>query len=145
MSNKRVDLKRILADPDLRRKLMVSTIQATQAREGIHTSLAQASRAYYVMTEGEKTAFFDLDKFKPGKGVGDRRHDAFVQTFMGSVDKVRFDVARRDFASIEGSPLDFRGVGAVAHIFREVPSIEPTWGIARQGKATGDDPRWVRQ
>jgi hypothetical protein len=44
---KRVNVKAILADPDLRRKLMVSTIQATQAREGIDTTEAQANRAYY--------------------------------------------------------------------------------------------------
>ena len=50
--NKRVYLKKILADPDLRRKLMVSTIQATQAREGIETSAEQAARAYDIVTEG---------------------------------------------------------------------------------------------
>jgi hypothetical protein len=33
MAGKRVNVKGILADADLRRKLMVSTIQATQARE----------------------------------------------------------------------------------------------------------------
>lgn len=54
MSSKRVDLKKILADSDLRRKLMVSTIQATQAREGIQTTVAQANRAYYVVTEGKR-------------------------------------------------------------------------------------------
>jgi hypothetical protein len=32
MRRRRVDLKEILADEDLRRDLMVSTIQATQAR-----------------------------------------------------------------------------------------------------------------
>ncbi|MCI0628303.1 MAG: BREX-1 system adenine-specific DNA-methyltransferase PglX [Acidobacteria bacterium] len=145
MSSKRVDLKKILADSDLRRKLMVSTIQATQAREGIQTTAAQASRAYYVVTEGEKTAFLDLERFKPSKGIGDRRHEVFVQTLLGSAHQVRVDVARRDFAAIDGAPLDFRGIGAVAHIFREVSALEPGWGIARQGKATGDDPRWVRQ
>ena len=45
---------------DLRRKLMVSTIQATQAREGIETTEDQADRAYYIVTEAERTAFFDL-------------------------------------------------------------------------------------
>ena len=42
----RVNLREILADTDLRRKMMVSTIQAIQAREGIETSLEQADRAY---------------------------------------------------------------------------------------------------
>lgn len=145
MSTKRVDLKKILADTELRRKLMVSTIQATQAREGIRTTVAQANRAYYVVKEGEKTAFFDLERFKAGKGNGDRRHEMFVRTFRSDTVGIRIDVARRDFAAIEGAPLDFRGIGAVAHIFREILPLEPTWGIARQGKATGDDPQWVRQ
>ena len=145
MSSKRVDLKKILADSDLRRKLMVSTIQATQAREGIQTTVAQASRAYYVVTEGEKTSFFDLDKFKPSKAQGDLRHEVFVRTLRNGPNQVRFDIARRDFAAIDGAPLNYRGIGSVAHIFREAPALEPAWGIARQGKASGDDPRWVRQ
>src|SRR5690606_27900597 len=58
---------------------------------------------------------------------------------------VRHDIARRDFAAIDGSPLAFERVGIVAPIFREALALEPTWAIARQGKATGDDPRWVRQ
>lgn len=144
MSSKRVDLKKILADSDLRRKLMVSTIQATQAREGIQTTVAQASRAYYVVTEGEKTSFFDLDKFKPGKGQSDLRHEMFVRTLRNGPNQVRFDIARRDFAAIDGAPLNYRGIGSVAHIFREAPALEPGWGIAAQGLATADDPRFVR-
>jgi hypothetical protein len=142
--NKRVDIKKILADPDLRRKLMVSTIRATQVREGIQTTQAQASRAYYVVTEGEKTSFLDLQRFKPSKGSPDRRHEMFVQTILAPT-RVRFDIARRDFAAIDGSPLNYQGIGAVAHIFREAPPLEPGWGVVRQGKATGDDSRWVRQ
>ena len=42
----RVDIKKILANPDLRRKIMVSTIIATQAREGIETTKEQAKQAY---------------------------------------------------------------------------------------------------
>ena len=38
---RRVNLKGILADQDLRRDLMVPTIQALQAREGIDTSREQ--------------------------------------------------------------------------------------------------------
>jgi hypothetical protein len=144
MSSKRVDLKRILADSDLRRKLMVSAIQATQAREGIQTTVAQASRAYYVVTEGEKTSFFDLDKFKPGKTQGDLRHEMFVRTLRNGPNQVRFDIARRDFAAIDGAPLNYRGIGSVAHIFREAPALEPGWGIAAQGLATADDARFVR-
>jgi len=42
----RVDIKAILRDPVKRRELMVRTIIATQAREGITTSRAQAEVAY---------------------------------------------------------------------------------------------------
>ena len=51
---RRVDLRGILAQPNLRRDLMVPTIQATQTREGIDTTKEQAQRAYYVVTEGER-------------------------------------------------------------------------------------------
>ncbi len=43
---KRINVKAILVDFVLRRKLMVSTIQATQAREGIDTTKEQAEYAY---------------------------------------------------------------------------------------------------
>jgi hypothetical protein len=146
MASKRVNVKAILADADLRRKLMVSTIQATQAREGIETSPAQADRAYYVVTEAERAAFFELERFKGGKkGEQDKRHEMFVKALRGEELEVRHDIARRDFAAIDGSPLAFERVGIVAPIFREALALEPTWAIARQGKATGDDPRWVRQ
>ena len=140
--DRRPDVKRILADPDLRRKLMVSTIQATQAREGIETTEEQADRAYYVVTEGERAAFFDLERFREGKA--DRRHEMLVIALRGEADRVRFDVARRDFSAIEGAPLAYQRIGLVAHIFRETPKLDPTWGIAVQGLATANDSRFVR-
>jgi hypothetical protein len=39
-------IREILADHTLRRRLMVGVIIATQAREGIETTLAQAEAAY---------------------------------------------------------------------------------------------------
>ena len=42
----RVDIRRILRDPALRRELMVGVIIATQAREGIETTREQAEAAY---------------------------------------------------------------------------------------------------
>jgi hypothetical protein len=42
----RVNIKAILADPIKRRELYVRTIIATQAREGIVTTRAQAEAAY---------------------------------------------------------------------------------------------------
>jgi hypothetical protein len=141
---RRVDLRKILANPDLRRELMVPTIQATQAREGIETTRSQAERAYYVVTEGERTAFFDLEQFRGWKGEPDRRHEMFIRSLRDEIENVRFDVARRDFGAIQGSPLAYRRVGLLAHIFREAPPLEPAWGIARQGKATSDSNRWLR-
>jgi hypothetical protein len=44
--NKRFDIKAILRDPVKRRELMVRCIIATQAREGVVTSQAQAETAY---------------------------------------------------------------------------------------------------
>ena len=43
---KRVDIKAILKNSVQRRELMVQTIIATQAREGITTTRAQAEAAY---------------------------------------------------------------------------------------------------
>jgi len=50
----RVDIKAILADPYLRRELFVTTIIATQAREGIITTREQAEAAYDKV-QSEKT------------------------------------------------------------------------------------------
>ena len=143
--NERVNVKAILADPDLRRKLMVRTIQATQAREGIDTTAEQGERAYYVVTEGERATFFALERSQATKKEeANRRHEMFVRGLAGELKRIRFDVRRRDFAAIESSPLAYRRVGIVAHVFRDAVSLEAGWGIARQGKATANDARWVR-
>ena len=47
---KRVTVRAILANPAQRRELMVETIIATQAREGVVTTRAQAERAYDKVT-----------------------------------------------------------------------------------------------
>jgi hypothetical protein len=44
--NKRFNIKALLADPVKRRELCVRCIIATQAREGITTTRAQAEAAY---------------------------------------------------------------------------------------------------
>ena len=46
---KRVNIKAILADSVARRELMITTIIAIQAREGITTTRAQAEAAYDVV------------------------------------------------------------------------------------------------
>ncbi len=42
----RIDIRSLLADPRLRRELLVSVIQAIQSREGIDTTREQAEAAY---------------------------------------------------------------------------------------------------
>lgn len=90
-SKRRVDLRGILADPDLRRELMVPTLQATQAREGVETTREQAERAYYIVTEGEQGVFFDLERFRSGKRSKlDRREEMFVRVVRGENERARF-------------------------------------------------------
>ena len=50
--SERLDILAILADPVQRRKLMVSTIRATQNREGIPTTREQAEKAYDRIQKG---------------------------------------------------------------------------------------------
>ena len=143
---RRVSIKALLADADLRRELMVSTIQATQAREGIETTQEQAGRAYYVVTEAENAAFFDLERYRGGKrSEPDRREEMFALALREKADRVRFDVARRDFGTIDTSPLAYRRVGLVAHVFREAPALDPAVAVVKQGLATSEDRRWVRR
>lgn len=140
----RVDVRAILADPDLRRKLMVRTIQATQAREGIETTAEQAERAYYVVTEGERAAFFDLGGFRGQRGQPERRQDVFVRHLRRDQKRHRFDVARRDFRTIDGAPLAYRLMGLTAHVFRENPPLDPATARARLGAHTGKDAQYIR-
>ena len=142
--NERVNVKAILADPDLRRKLMVRTIRATQAREGIETTEAQAERAYYVVTEGGRTAFFDLGGFRGQRGQPEQRQEVFVRHLRTDQKGHRFDVARRDFRTIDGAPLAYRRIGLIAHVFRQNPPLEPATARARLGAHTGNDPQYVR-
>ena len=146
MASKRVNVKAILADADLRRKLMVSTIQATQAREGIDTSPEQAGRAYYVVTEAERASFFELERFKGGKrGEQDRRHEMFVKSLRSEADGVRHDIARRDFGAIDGHPLAYQRVSTLAPLFREHVALEPAFAKATKGLATTADATFVRE
>jgi len=140
---RRVDIRGILADPDLRRELMVPTLQATQAREGIETTREQAERAYYVVTEAERTAFFDLARFRGRRQERDRRHEMFVSTLRGDVGDVRLDVARRDFGTIEGSPMAYRQISLLSHLFRSLPPTA-SFAEAHQGLIARPDGPYLR-
>jgi hypothetical protein len=140
---KRYDIKKLLANPDLRRHLIVEGTIATQAREGIDITKEQAENSYYVVTEGERGTFFGLVPFRSESGQNDRRHAEFIKALRGNSISRR-DVTLKDFLSIEGSPMAYDRLALVGFIFRANPNVEPSLGIARQGKATGDDSRWVR-
>jgi len=124
---------------------MVPTIQATQAREGIDTSREQAERAYYVVTEGERATFFDLARFHGGKIEHDRRQEMFVRALAGRTEGVRFDIARSDFSFIEGSLITYRNIAWLAPLFRDYPSLDPTYGATRSGLNTTEIGRFTRQ
>ena len=142
--HERVDVRAILADPDLRQKLMVRTIQATQAREGIETTAEEAEHAYNVVTEGERATFLDLERFRGQRGQPDRRQDAFVRHLRRDQEAHRFDVARRDFLTIDGAPLAYRRIGLTAHVFRQNSPLDPATARARLGAHTGKDAQYIR-
>lgn len=144
-SKRRVDLRGILAKSDLRRDLMIPTIQATQAREGIETTREQAERAYYVVTEAERVAFFALRPF--GSEAGDEREAAFARAVGRNSVKgvaVRYDVERRDFATLEGSPLTYAQVRVLAQLVRDSPRLDPVWADVRGGMNSTESERFVR-
>ena len=144
--NERVNVKAILADPDLRRKLMVRTIQATQSREGIETTEEQAEQAYYVVTESERAAFFALKSFRGAKkNEMDARNEAFVRCLRGAAKGVRFDVTRRDFGLVDNSVLAFRNLEWFAPLARRFAALVPQHGRARSGLNTTEIERFVRQ
>jgi hypothetical protein len=55
LTSRRVDIRAILVDPVKRRELMVGTIIATQAREGIETTRLQAEAAYDKIQAEQRT------------------------------------------------------------------------------------------
>ena len=141
---KRYDIKKLLAKPDLRRRLIVESTRVAQAREDIEVSKEQVENSYYVVTEGERGAFFGLVPFRTEVGVNDGRHIEYARTLGAFASATRFDVALRDFDSIDGSPLAFNRLSLVGPVFRNNPKLDPTYASAVQGLATADDPRFVR-
>ena len=144
-SNRRVDLLGILAQHDLRRELMVQTLQATQAREQIETTREQAERAYYVVTEGEQATFFALRSF--GSEMGDKRESAFVRALERREVEgvtVRYDVARRDFSALEDNPLTYAQVRVLAPLVRDNSRLDPEWADVRGGMNSTESERFVR-
>jgi hypothetical protein len=141
---KRYDVKKLLANPDLRRHLIVEGTIATQAREGIDVSREQAENSYYVVTEGERASFFGLVPFRGETGDNDGRHLEFIRTLTNYRSPVRSDVALRDFATIDDSPLAYDRLALLGSYFRNNPKLDPSFASAVQGLATADDSQFVR-
>ena len=141
---KRYDIKKLLANPDLRRRLIVESTRVTQAREDIEVTSGQVENSYYVVTEAEQAAFFGLVVFRTEAGDADGRHAEFVRALGDRGSVARTNVALRDFANIDGAPLAYDRLGLVGALFREFPKLDPAHAAAVQGLATADDPRFVR-
>ena len=141
---RRFDMKKLLANPELRKNLIINGAIATQAREGIDITREQAENSYYVVTEGERAAFLGLVPFRTEIGENDGRHVEFVRNLTEYRPEVRADVALRDFSSIDSSPLAFDRLALVGSLFREHPKLDPDFASAAQGLATADDSRYLR-
>ena len=141
---KRYDIKKLLANPDLRRHLIVESTIITQAREGIDITRGQAENSYYIVTEGERTAFFGLVAFRTDAGDCDGRHVEFARTLGSPTSITRTEVALRDFSSIDGAPLAYDRLALIGTLFRNHPQLDPAFADARRGGCTGDDEKLVR-
>jgi hypothetical protein len=141
---RRYDVKKLLANPELRRHLIVEGTIATQAREGIDVSREQAENSYFVVTEGERASFFGLVPFRGETGDNDGRHLEFIRTLANYRSPVRSDVALRDFATIDDSPLAYDRLALLGSYFRNNPKLDPSFASAVQGLATADDSQFVR-
>jgi hypothetical protein len=128
-----------LRDPEKKKRLMLSTIAASQRQEGIEISEARVEEVYRIVFEEPPIAFFRLTH------PSDGRKELFRQALSNGAAGIRFDVARRDLAAIETAPLAYWVPGEILALFRSVPTLEPGAGDARQGLATTDDSRWLRR
>lgn len=141
---KRYDTKKLLENPDLRRRLIVDATVATQAREGIEVSRDEAENSYYVVSEGERAAFFGLVPFRTETGENDGRHVELVNCINNPAVSTRIDLARDDFRAIDSSPIAYDKLGLVAHLFRENPGFDSCASSIEQGVALMNVARYVR-
>jgi hypothetical protein len=141
---KRYDIKKLLANPNLRRRLIVESTRVTQAREDIEVSTQQVENSYYVVTEAERAAFIPLAQFRASGDMPDRRHLEFVRVLSSEGDNVRMDVSLRDFESLDNSTLSYSLVRLVGPLFRQYPRLDPAFADARQGLISTASERFVR-
>jgi hypothetical protein len=141
---RRYDMKKLLADPELRRKLVVQSTIATQAREGIDVSEAEVEDSYYVVTQGERISFFGLVPFRTDSSENDGRHREFVNAITSVTAESRIDITRADFGIIEGAPLAYDKLAYAAPIFRLNPNTDSVTSSIEQGVAIMNVARYVR-
>ena len=141
---KRYDMKKLLADPELRRKLIVQGTIATQAREGIDVTEAEAEDSYYVVTQAERGAFMDLDKFSKRENGIDERHEVFVRSLLHPQDNVRTDATLRDFALVDGAALTYAEVSILGEIYRGTVKLDNAFADVRGGMNSTESARFVR-
>jgi hypothetical protein len=137
-------MKKLLADPELRRKLIVHSTIATQAREGIDVSEAEAEDSYYVVTEAERAAFFGLLPFRSEAGEADGRHVEFVKG-LGRPTPSRQDLQLKIFGAIPDAALAYNKVELLGHFFTNFPKLSPSFAEAKQGLIATSSERFVRR
>jgi len=141
---RRYDVKKLLADPELRRKLIVQSTIATQAREGIDVSEADAEDSYYVVTQAERAAFIDLDKFTKREDGIDERHEVFIKSLSNHQTGVRTDATLRDFALVEGAALTYAEVSILTEVYRGTTKFDKNYADVRGGMNSTESARFVR-
>lgn len=141
---KRFNMKAVLANPDLRRKLVVEGTQATQAREDIEVSKGDAEDSYYVVTESEKATFLDLYRMSKTGDI-DERHVCFTSCIRGGGQDVSYSLDLSSFGIIDGTPLSFKRLEVISPIFKQNIPLFPYFGETKIGHQTFNDERFVRR
>ncbi|MBM3880203.1 MAG: hypothetical protein FJ387_10870 [Verrucomicrobia bacterium] len=141
---KRYDIKKLLANPDVRRRLIVESTRITQAREDIEVAKDQVENSYYIVTEAERGAFFALSQFRAAEAEADRRHTEFVRALFDPTSDARVDVTLKDLMSLDNSTLSYGLIHLVGAFFREYPRLDPAFADARQGLISTESGRFVR-
>jgi len=139
MGKRLSDTNPFLRDAGKKKRLIVSAISSSQRQEGIEISEQRAEEVYKIVFEEPPIAFFRLVQ------AGEGREELFVKALADGALGVRFSVARRDLVAVSGTPLSYWLPAEVLQLFRSVPALQPGAGEARQGLATANDPRFVRQ
>jgi hypothetical protein len=131
-----------LRDPEKKKRLMLSTIAASQRQEGIDISEARAEEVYRIVFEEPPVVFFRLDR-KEWIQPRDVREEQFLKALADDAQGVRFSVSRRDLLAVDGAPLSYWIPSEVLQLFRALPRLRALASVQR-GMFTSDDARFLR-